>query len=639
LLPTPYQEFIHLSRYARWVEAENRRETWDETVSRYMNFMREHLAESQGYEMSTQLYDELYSAIYNLEVLPSMRALMTAGPALKRNAIAGYNCSYIPIDHPRAFDEIMYVLCNGTGVGFSVESQYTEKLPVVNDVFHNSETVIVVGDSKEGWAAAFRELLSLLWAGQVPSWNVDKVRPAGARLKTFGGRASGPEPLVELFEFTVELFRSAAGRKLTPLECHDLACKIGEVVVVGGVRRSALISLTDLEDYGMASAKMGAWWKATPERALANISTAYESKPEVGLFMQEWKNLYDSKSGERGIFNRQAARKQVAKSGRRDENHVWGTNPCSEIILRPNQFCNLSTVVVRETDGFDALARKVQLATILGTMQATLTNFKYIRSVWKKNTEEERLLGVSMTGPFGHPTLSGRNGAEPLNKMLEALKHEAVQTNKFFAEDFGIPQAAAVTCIKPEGTSSQLVNASSGLHPWHSEHYIRTVRGDVKDPLTQFMVDAGFPAEPDVMKPDSGMVFSFPMKAPEGAITNDNLSAIEHLEIWLAYQRYWCEHKPSVTITVREDEWMQVGAWVYEHFDELSGVSFLPYSDHSYKQAPFQSINEFEYEELVSQIPDIDWTLLRHYETEDTTSGTQNLACSANTCEIVDIGG
>ena len=635
-LPTDYQNFIALSRYARWKDDEQRRETWSETVTRYFDYMAGHLRDNCNYKLPDSLRDELEEAVLNIAVMPSMRALMTSGPALDRCHVGGYNCSYVPVDSPRAFDETMYILMCGTGVGFSVERNCIDKLPLVAEDFHRTDTVIKVGDSRPGWAKSLRELISLLYAGQIPKWDVSEVRPAGARLKTFGGRASGPQPLVELFEFVVQKFRNAAGRRLYPIECHDIMCKIGEVVVVGGVRRSALISLSNLNDDQMAHAKSGQWWEHEGQRALANNSVAYKVKPEMGTFMREWLSLYDSKSGERGIFNRQSAIKQAAKNGRRDTEYDFGCNPCSEIILRPYQFCNLSEVVVRQSDTLDTLKEKVRLATILGTFQATLTNFKYLRKIWKDNTEEERLLGVSLTGIMDNPMTS--KAGERLNVLLGLLKDEAVRTNEAIAKQLGIPQSTAVTCVKPSGTVSQLTDAASGIHARHKPFYIRTVRGDNKDPLTQFLVSQGIPSEPDVMKPDSTTVFSFPMQSPLGAITRTQMNAIEQLELWLTYQRYWCEHKPSVTISVKENEWMDVGAWVYKHFDEVSGISFLPFSEHTYQQAPYQDIDKDEYKKFLTKMPkNVDWSLLQEFEKEDTTTGGRELACTAGVCEIVDI--
>ena len=635
-LPTDYQNFIALSRYARWKEDEQRRETWSETVTRYFDYMARHLSDNHDYKLSDSLRGELESAVLSLSVMPSMRALMTSGPALDRCHVGGYNCSYVPVDSPRAFDETMYILMCGTGVGFSVERHNIDKLPIVNEDFHRTDTVIKVGDSRPGWAKSLKELIAMLYTGQIPQWDVSEVRPAGARLKTFGGRASGPQPLVELFEFVVQKFKGAAGRRLYPIECHDIMCKIGEVVVVGGVRRSALISLSNLNDDQMAHAKSGQWWENEGQRALANNSVAYKVKPEMGTFMREWLALYDSKSGERGIFNRQSAIKQAEKNGRRDTDHDFGCNPCSEILLRPYQFCNLSEVVVRESDTVDTLKEKVRLATILGTFQATLTNFKYLRSVWKKNTEEERLLGVSLTGIMDNVITAEANGT--LETALTLLRDVAIQTNAAMAKQIGIPQSTAVTCVKPSGTVSQLTDAASGIHARHNAHYIRTVRGDNKDPLTQFLMSQGIPAEADVMKPDSTTVFSFPMKSPMGAVTRTQMNAIEQLELWLMYQRHWCEHKPSVTISVKEHEWMDVGAWVYNHFDEVSGISFLPFSEHTYQQAPYQDIDEKEYKKFLTKMPkNVDWSLLQEFEKEDTTTGGRELACTAGVCEIVDI--
>jgi len=630
-LPTPYQQFIAKSRYARWLQDENRREDWPETVQRYMD-------EVVGQSVPEETKQELYDNIVGLGVMPSMRAMMTAGPALHRDNTSGYNCSYLPVDDPKSFDEAMFILLCGTGVGFSVERQYIQKLPDVPDELFDSETTVVVKDSKEGWAKAFRQVLSLLWAGEVPKWDVSKVRPAGARLKTFGGRASGPAPLVDLFNFAVATFKKAQGRKLTSLECHDLMCKIGQIVVVGGVRRSAMISLSNLSDDRMRHAKSGNWWDNEGQRALANNSVAYTEKPDIELFMKEWLALIESKSGERGIFNRVASKTQAAKNGRRDPEWEFGTNPCSEIILRPYQFCNLTEVVVRATDTVETLEHKVRLATILGTIQSTYTHFPYLRKVWKTNTEEERLLGVSLTGIMDNPLMTSDN--QELEKVLEHLRSVAVDTNMEWAKRLGIPQSTAITCVKPSGTVSQLVDSASGIHARHSEFYIRTVRGDNKDPLTDFMRDQGIPCEPCVMKPDSTVVFSFPVKAPAGyhvAVRGD-MTAVEQLETWLTYQRHWCEHKPSVTISVRDEEWLEVGAFVYKYFDEMSGVSFLPHSDHTYQQAPYQECTEEEYEALAAIMPkSIDWAGLSLYEAEDNTSGMQTMACSADSCEIVDI--
>ena len=631
-LPTLYQDFIHLSRYSRWLEEEGRRETWEETVNRYFNFFDEHL-KGMKVKVTKEEREELRQAVLNLEIMPSMRSLMTAGEALIRDNTAGYNCSYVAVNRVRAFDEILYILMCGTGVGFSVEKQFVEKLPTIAEEFTQSDTTIIVQDSKAGWAKAYKELVSLLIGGQVPQWDVSKVRPAGARLKTFGGRASGPKPLEDLFQFTCDTFKRAAGRKLTSIECHDIVCKIAEIVVVGGVRRSALISLSNLSDDRMRNAKTGAWWEANPQRALANNSAVYTERPEIGVFMEEWLSLYNSKSGERGIFNRDATKKTVARLGdRRDPNFEFGTNPCSEIILRDRQFCNLTEVVVRVEDTPESLKRKTRLASILGTWQASLTNFPYLSSEWKKNCEEEALLGVSLTG-----ILDNKMMQNPSSDLLNALKQEAVSTNKEWAKRLGINPAAAITCVKPSGTVSQLVDAASGIHARHAEYYIRTVRADQKDPICKLMVDLGFPHEPCVMKPEHTMVFSFPMKA-EGSITRNDMTAIEQLELWLVYQRNWCEHKPSVTITVKEHEWMEVGAWVYKHFDEISGISFLPHSDHSYRQAPYQDCTNEQYEEMLAKMPKtVDWSQLKKYEKEDNTAGTQTYACSGDKCEIVDL--
>ena len=638
-IANPYENFIALSRYAKWVEAEGRRETWGETVDRYFLFMTNHLKTNHNYIPNEKLVAELKEFVFERNVMPSMRSVMTSGAALERDNVAGYNCAFLPVDSPRSFDETMYVLMCGTGVGFSVEYKYINKLPAVPESLEKSTTVITVEDSKQGWAKAYRELLALLWSGHIPAIDVSKVRPAGARLKTMGGRSSGPQPLINLFDFTIAKFKSATGRNLKPIECHDIMCKIGEVVVVGGVRRSAMISLSNINDIEMAQAKSGNWWERNPQRALSNNSVAYSRKPAMEQFIAEWKSLYDSKSGERGIYNVAAAQAQAAKFGRRDPEIHYGTNPCSEIILRPYQFCNLSEVVIREKDTKKDIERKVELATILGTWQSTLTDFKYLRKIWKDNTEEERLLGVSLTGQFGHKFMSGKDDIVMLESFLMSMRDKAREVNKEEAGKIGIPESAAITCVKPSGTVSQLVGVSSGMHPWHSPYYIRTVRGSKGDPISTFLKEVGIPVEDDVMKPNDTYVFSFPVKAPEGAIIRNDLTAIEHLNIWLVYQRAWCEHKPSITVSVKEEEWMDVGAWVYKNFDEVSGISFLPHSDHTYKQAPYQEVSKEDYEALVAKMPkNIRWEDLSFYETEDGTSPSATLACSSDgNCELVDI--
>ena len=647
-LPNDYQNFIALSRYARWLPEEKRRETWEETVARYFDFMEEHLKENTNQELVPKTRKILEKAVLDLEVMPSMRALMTSGEALKNSHIAGYNCAYLSVDHPKAFDECLYILMHGTGVGFSVERQHIHKLPEVPEEIFNVEDVIVVTDSKEGWQSAFRKLISYLYNGESPKWDVSRVRPKGSRLKTFGGRASGSEPLVDLFNFTVVLFKNATGRQLNSYECHRLMCKVAEVVVVGGVRRSALISLSNLTDERMRGAKTGQWWIDTPEMALSNNSVCYTEKPDMGIFMKEWSALYDSKSGERGIFNRESAIKQVAKSGRRNAEHEFGCNPCSEIILRDGQFCNLTEVVIREEDTQKDIKRKVRLATILGTFQASLTNIRRLRKKWTVNTEEEALLGVSLTGIMDNTFMNGNNkgrgvsewnsGKLSLPDFLLSLKKEAIKVNKEWSELLGINQATSITAIKPSGTVSQLVDSASGIHPRHNDYYLRRVRADAKDPIARLMEDEGIPCEPDVMKPDNVKVFTFPMKAPEGALLRDDRTAIEQLELWLMYQRYYCEHKPSITVSVKEHEWMQVGAWVYEHFDEVSGVSFLPYSDHTYQQAPYEDCTEGVYHEALEKMPkSVDWSLISEYEMEDNTKGNKTLACTGAVCELVDL--
>ena len=627
-----YQSFIHKSRYARWLEEEGRRETWEETVHRYINFFKERK------QLDDESGQEIYDAIHAMEVMPSMRCMMTAGEALKRDNVAGFNCSYLHIDHPRAFDELMYVLMCGTGVGFSVERNFITKLPEVAESFHKTSSTIVVSDSKLGWASAFRELIAMLYAGKLPQWDMSRVRPAGARLKTFGGRASGPEPLQDLFHFCVSVFQKAAGRKLTSIECHDVCCKIADIVVVGGVRRSALISLSNLSDQRMSKAKSGQWWIDQGQRRLANNSVAYTEKPDFEAFLTEMKNLYESKSGERGLFSRVAAQKIAARNGRRDATHEFGTNPCSEIILRSNEFCNLSEVVVRANDTLETLKEKVRKATIIGTLQSTLTDFRYLRVRWKRNTEEEALLGVSLTGIMDHDVLGGKNGTAEspmLATWLEEMRDVSIKTNKEWAEKLGVNQSVAITCVKPSGTVSQLVDSASGIHPRFSKHYIRRVRSDKKDPLALYMEQAGFPVENDVMSPSS-VVFSFPVKAPESSTCVKEVGAMEQLALWKTYQNHWCEHKPSVTVYYTDSEYLQVAQWIWENFDMCSGISLLPTSDHVYQQAPYEDISAEKYDELVAAMPqNVNWEELSQFEKEDNTTGSQELACVGGACEIV----
>ena len=623
-----YQQFIHKSRYARWLPEEGRREKWHETVNRYVDFWKD-----RG-QIDETVALKMFNAIHNMEVMPSMRCMMTAGPALAKDNVAGFNCSYLAIDSPRSFDELMYVLMCGTGVGFSVERNFITKLPVIAESFHTTDSVIVVSDSKIGWASAFRELIAMLYAGKVPKWDMSRVRLSGARLKTFGGRASGPEPLVDLFNFCVEIFQKAAGRKLTSIECHDVVCKIADIVVVGGVRRSALISLSNLSDPRMAKAKSGNWWELEGQRRLANNSVAYTEKPDFESFLSEMQTMYESKAGERGIFSRVAAQKIAARNGRRDSEQDFGTNPCSEIILRSNQFCNLSEIVVREDDTLDSLKKKAEMAAIIGTLQATLTDFRYLRSCWKRNTEEEALLGVSMTGIMDHYLLS-KGESKDLEKWLEQIRDVTINTNKKWSEKLGINQSAAITCVKPSGTVSQLVDSASGIHPRFSKHYIRRVRSDKKDPLAVFMEQSGFPVEQDVMSPSSA-VFSFPVKAPDTSVTVKQVGAMQQLELWKAYQNHWCEHKPSITVYYTDSEFLQIAQWIWENFDLCSGISLLPYSDHVYQQAPYEDIDSEKYDELVAAMPEgVDWEDLGKYEQEDNTTGSQELACVGGACEIV----
>lgn len=633
----PYRSFISKSRYSKWIDDEARRETWTETVDRYVDGMKKKVADDHGNAIPEKTWNKIRNAILNHEVMPSMRGLMTAGPALDRNELAIFNCSFLTLSAPEAFSELLFILMHGVGAGFSVESKYVSQLPTVPSQIANIKETIVVDDSKEGWAQAYKELIAYLYAGHIPALDITSVRPAGARLKTFGGRASGPQPLIDLFDFTIDKFKAAAGRKLSPLEAHDIACKVGDVVVVGGVRRSALISLSDLDSFEMAKAKAGAWWEKEGQRRLSNNSAVYEKKPSIGEFLQEWGHLYESKSGERGIYNRQLAQSDKY-SPRRDGSKVVGVNPCAEINLRDMGLCNLSEVIVAADDDLETLLDKVEIATIIGTIQSTFTNFDFLRPEWQANAEEERLLGVSLTGQFGNELLSGKLGKRALKHTLTEMRKHAISINKRYAKELGINQSAAITTVKPSGTVSQLTYSSAGMHPWHSEYYLRTVRADIKDPLNQFMTDIGVPSEPDLMKPDSSTVFTFPVKAPENAITRNNLTAVEHLEIWLAYKRYWTEHNPSITVSVREHEWIEVANWVYENWDDVGGLSFLPTDDHTYKQAPYQECDETTYNQFYHDTPKvIDWTMLSAYEFEDNTVGSQTLACTSGSCELVDV--
>ena len=621
-----YQQFIHKSRYARWLEDKGRRETWEETVTRFCDFWK------NRNQIDQKTYNRMYKAIGNLDVMPSMRCMMTAGEALDKDNVAGFNCSYLHIDNPRAFDELMYVLMCGTGVGFSVERQFINQLPVIAETFHESNSVIMVSDSKIGWASSFRELISILYAGKVPKWDMSKGRPAGARLKVFGGRASGPDPLNDLFHFSVGIFKKAAGRKLTSIECHDLCCKIADIVVVGGVRRSALISLSNLTDNRMANAKTGRWWETEGQRRLANNSVAYTEKPDFQSYLSEIKTIYDSFAGERGFFSRVAAQNIAARNGRRDHERDFGTNPCSEIILRSNQFCNLSEIVVRHDDTLETLKEKAEVATIIGTLQATLTDFRYLRNIWRRNTEEEALLGVSMTGIMDHYLL-GKNSPD-LPRWLEEIRDVTISTNKKWAEKLGIERSAAITCVKPSGTVSQLVDSASGIHPRFAKRYVRRVRSDKKDPLANFMSQKGFPVEQAVENTEA-VVFSFPVQAPEKSTTVREVGAMQQLELWKAYQDHWCEHKPSITVYYTNEEFLQVAQWVWENFDICSGISLLPYSDHVYQQAPYEELDEERFNELKFQMPsEVDWGEMTEFESEDNTTGSQELACVGTSCEI-----
>jgi len=622
-----YQETIATTRYARWIQEDNRRETWRETVNRYVKYWEDKSL------INSEEANSLFASIFNLEVMPSMRALMTAGIALDRDNVAGFNCAYLPIDDTRAFDELMYILMCGTGVGYSVERQYVSKLPEIPEEMYNTDTTIIVEDSKIGWAKSLRQLIAILYAGEVPKWNLERVRAAGAPLKTFGGRASGPQPLNDLFEFIVAVFRKAKGDKLSSLEVHDICCKIAEVVVVGGVRRSALICLSNPSDGRLRTAKSGQWWVDNGQRALANNSACYTEKPEFEFFLDEMRALHESKSGERGVFSRVAAKAIAAKNGRRDTNVEFGTNPCSEIILRPNQFCNLSEVVIRDYDTVDTIAEKVEQATILGTLQSTLIDFRYLRPIWSKNTKEEALLGVSFTGIMDNRLMSGKEGDDPLKEALNLLKWVAIDTNREWSKKLGVNPSAAITCVKPSGTVSQLVDSASGIHPRFSPFYIRTIRQDVKDPVTDLLKDAGVPWEVDVTSA-SNIVFSFPQRAPEGAICADELGAMEQLRLWELYQDEWCEHKPSITVYYTDDEFLDVISWMWKNFDKMSGIALLPYSEHTYKQAPYQQCTEAEYLALEASMPIIDWERLGIFELEDNTKSSHELACVGASCEI-----
>jgi len=621
-----YEQYIHKSRYARYIESESRRETWEETVQRYC----ESILQADRLGLPKSIIRKLREAILNREVMPSMRALMTAGPALARDNVGGYNCAYLPIDDRRAFDEIMYILMCGTGVGFSCESHSVAKLPTVAEEFYDDGTTTLhVADSRIGWATAYRKLISLLYDGLVPSLDYSKVRPSGARLRTFGGRASGAGPLQNLCNYTINTFKNAKGRKLNELEVHDLVCKIAEVIIAGGVRRSALISLSDVSSDSLRHAKHGSWHVQTPHRALANNSVCYQNKPDIGLFLKEWRSLIESKSGERGIFSRPAAERNMP--ARRDKGWEWGCNPCSEIILRPRQFCNLTEVIARVDDTDQTLKDKVELATILGTVQSTLTDFRYLGKKWKDNCEEERLLGVSLTGIMDCPLLNGVGEPVNLEARLQGLRDHAIATNKKWAHKIGIPRSAAITCVKPSGTVSQLVGSSSGIHPRYAEYYIRRVRHDLKDPLCQAMIDQGVPYEIDKIN-NNAAVFRFPMASPRGAVCIDSVTALEQLELWKTYAIHWCEHKPSVSIYVGEEEWLQVGSWVYDNFDIMSGVSFFPRDDHNYEQAPYEEIQEQVYSLELADFPkELDFNI---EELDDSTTGSQELACIGGQCEL-----
>lgn len=627
---TPYQDFIFYRTYSRWNDDLGRRETWQETVDRYMSFMRKNV----GDKLTFEEYQEIREAILKHEVMPSMRLMWGAGGPTARCNVSAYNCSYLAIKELRDFAETLYLLCSGTGVGFSVEKAAVDQLPVVQPQKGVPSKYFVIDDSKEGWAEALHDCLHALFNGEDAIFDFSQIRPAGARLKTMGGRAAGPQPLMDLLEFTKEVVLARQGKKLRPIDVHDIMTKIGEIVVAGGVRRSAMISLSDLEDAEVQHAKDGRFWEHSAHRALANNSAVYKQKPTREEFLSEWDALRKSGSGERGIFNRGSLTEQVPARRLFEWNGVVpalaGTNPCGEIVLKDKQFCNLTEIVARAEDTEETLLKKARIATILGTYQSTLTDFKFLSSEWKRNCEDERLLGVSITGQWDSPAVRDE-------QVLTRMKHVAQDTNSEYAKRFGINPSTAITCVKPSGTVGQLVNASPGLHARYSEYYLKRVRISVTDPLFKMLRDLGVPSHPEVGQGESTantFVLDFPIASPQGAVTADKLSAIAQLEHWLMMKRSWTEHNPSCTIYIKDGEWEQVRDWIYEHWDLVGGLSFLPYEDHVYELAPYTPISKEEYEKLASLFPKIDFSVLTRYEKDDETTGAQELACVAGGCEL-----
>jgi ribonucleoside-diphosphate reductase alpha chain len=634
-----YQQVIFKTRYARWVEEEGRRENWDETVKRYCDYFEDHLKEKHSHKIPRKVLKEVYDSIYNLEVMPSMRTLMTSGKALESAEVANYNCAFLVVDAVRAFSEHMYVLMCGAGSGFSVERRFTEKLPEVPEELHPSDTTIIVADSRKGWCAAYNQYLNLLFAGNIAKVNVDKVRKEGTRLKTFGGYASGPGPLLDLFKHTEEIFRGAQGRQLRPIEVFSIMCYIAQIVVVGGVRRSATIALFDKDDIEMRTAKSGYWFN-DPKRkhyAMANISAVFETKPAAAEFMDIWRDLVASKAGEPGILNRKALWEGAEAIGRatryEDGSRIpYGVNPCSEIVLQPYSFCNLTGAAIRPEDTLEDIKKKVRVATIIGTWQATVTDFDYLRKVWQSNVEDERLLGVCLAGIMDHPVLS--QTTEESARWENELRELAWEVNKSIAEDIGINTTASVTAIKPAGNSGELYDVASGIHPRYAPYYIRSIRQSNGDPMTEFLKATGIPHEVSVQNARDS-IFYFPVKSPEGAICAKDRTAIQQLEHWLHMKRNYATHTISATVYVREHEWIAVGAWVYDNFNEVTGLSFLPYDDHIYQQAPYTPCSAEDYEKARGKMPEeIDWSLLKHFEQSDSTTVSQEFACTGGSCAL-----
>ena len=629
----PLGEFIYYRTYSRWIDDEGRRETWVETVDRYINFMRENL----GKRLSDKEYSEVRQAILSHEAMPSMRLLQFAGKAARTTNVCAYNCSFIAPTKLEDFAEIMYISMCGTGAGFSVESQYIQQLPVIKRQSGKLRHVHVIDDSKEGWCDALTLGLKTWYAGEDVQFDYSRLRPAGARLKTMGGKSSGPDPLRELLTFARATVLKRQGRRLTNLDAHDIICKIGEIVVAGGVRRSALISLSDLDDVEMRDAKKGQFYITEPQRSLANNSAVYNEKPGAEEFMREWLALMESHSGERGIFNRGGLRETFPERRTKmleERIDTIGTNPCGEILLQPKQFCNLSEIVARAEDTPGSLMRKMKIATLLGTYQSTLTNFPYLSREWKEHCEEERLLGVSITGQWDSPAVR-----KP--EMLKKLRDAAVVYNREYAKRFTVSPSTCITCTKPSGTLSQMVDCASGMHPRHAPYYIRRVRIASTDALFQMLRDQGVPYHPEVgqnMETATTFVIDFPVKAPDAAIFRDQVPALELLEYWKDVKENYTEHNPSVTISVGDDEWLKTGNWVYENWKIVGGLSFLPRSNHVYKLAPYEEIDEKAYHELLERFAHVDFSKIVTYEREDGTENKRELACASGTCEVEPVG-